>query len=130
MYLDKEFAKVYDYPSEPTVVVLAWGKVHINLAQGQEAVNAVLETVKKQGKTKLLALINAEGYDSAFLDWLVQRWYTPAYQSGLTRIAHQMGEEIFAVASAEIVSWEDKSGIVFKNFYGMPDSELIKWLHE
>jgi hypothetical protein len=128
MYLNQSYAKVYDHPTESAIVVLEWQKVYVQLEQGQKSVNAVLEAVQQKGKTKLLALIHAEGYESSFLDWLVSDWYTPAYQSGLTKIAHQMGDEIYATTSAEIVSWEDKSGIVFQNFYQTTDKEIISWL--
>jgi hypothetical protein len=128
MYLNEPFAKVYDHPQEPKLVVLAWGKVQVGLAQGQAAVEAVLGAVQTHQKTGLLALIDAEGYDPAFLDWLVEHWYGPAHQSGLARIAHQMGTSVMAIMSAEIVAWEDKSGILFKNFYVDSPERPEDWL--
>lgn len=116
-YLNEDFAKVYDHPTDDKIVILEWGTGFIWLNQGQQAVDAVLESVKKQGKSGLLAYINAEGYEEAFLEWLVEEWYSKAYAAGLTRIAHKMGEELFAQLSAEQVASEDKSGILFRNFY-------------
>lgn len=128
MYLDEESAKVYDHDNVAEMVVLDWGKVYIQLQQGQDAVNAVLKSVQENDKTKLLALINAEGYELSFLDWLVAEWYETAYKAGLTKIAHKMGEEMYAQLSAEQVAYEDKSGIQFKNFYEESDQEIIDWL--
>lgn len=128
IYLDESFAKVYDHSSEETIVVLEWGTSFVWQEQGQAAVNAVLNTVKENGKKQLLALINAEGFDNLFLDWLVEFWYTPAKQAGLSRIGHKMGEHLMGQLSAEQVADEDISGILFRNFYKETDTEILNWL--
>ncbi|TAD93131.1 MAG: hypothetical protein EAY75_01345 [Bacteroidetes bacterium] len=127
-YLNKTSAKVYDHTTEAQVVVLEWGTDFITLEEGKEAVNAVLQSVLTHQKTKLLALINAEGFEVSFLDWLVASWYAPAYQAGLTKIAHLMAGNPAGNLSAEIVSWEDTSGIVFKNIYESNEVEAVAWL--
>ncbi|GEM_PF-3865379 len=127
MYLNENFAKVYDH-NVNDIVVLNWGEVYIQPQEGQDAVNAVLKAVEQNGKTKLLALINAESYHPDFLEWLVEEWYKKAYEAGLDKIAHKMGQEMYAQLSAEQVAYEDKSGIQFKNFYDEEDQDIIDWL--
>lgn len=127
-YLDESFAKVYNHASIESIVVLEWGTDFVWLEQGQAAVNAVLKTVRENGKKQLLALINAEGFDNLFLDWLVESWYSPANEAGLLRIAHKMGEHLLGQLSAEQVADEDISGMLFRNFYTETDDEILDWL--
>jgi len=127
-YLNESFAKVYDHGSEESIVVLEWGTGFIWSEQGQKAVNTVLKTVKENKKKYLLAHIVAEGFDDKFLDWLVNNWYTPAQEAGLSRIAHKMGNEIMGQLSAEQVAEEDISGILFRNFYSETEKDIVNWL--
>lgn len=126
-YLDKDFAKVYDDEKHKDVVVLEWGEVFETKAFIQEAVNAVLEAVKTQKKTKLLALIQAKSFENSGLEWLVAEWYTNAYAAGLKKIAHLMGARALAEIAAERVSTTDKSGMLFYNTSNIEDAHT--WLN-
>ncbi len=125
-YLNKDFAKVYDDEKYNDTVVLEWGEIFQTKAFIQEAVNAVLEAVKTQKKTKLLALIQAKSYENSGLEWLVAEWYTNAYAAGLKKIAHLMGAKALAEIAAERVSTTDKSGMLFYNTSSI--DEAYTWL--
>jgi len=127
-YLDESFAKVYDHVSIDSIVVLEWGIDFVTLEEGKTAVNAVLKTLKKHNKKQLLALINADGFEYTFLDWLVESWYKPAKEAGLLMIAHKMGQHLLAQMSAEQVAEEDISGIRFKSFYTENEEDILDWL--
>jgi len=123
-----ENTKIYSLSTNNQIIILDWTSSYVDTQHGQDAVNAVLELVKKNDKSYLIAYINAEGYTPEFLDWLVAEWYTPAYKSGLLKIAHQLGDEFIGNTSAELVSWEDASGVVFKNFdKATTEEEIIAW---
>ncbi|HMV79737.1 MAG TPA: hypothetical protein PL048_19875 [Leptospiraceae bacterium] len=126
-YLDKDFAKVYDDGKHKDTVVLEWGEIFQTKAFIQEAVNAVLDAVKTQKKTKLLALIKAKSYENSGLEWLVAEWYTTAYAAGLKKIAHLMGAKALAEIAAEKVSTMDKSGMLFFNTSNV--DEAYTWLN-
>lgn len=127
---DNIAAKVYPHATMPDVIVLEWGKGFVHTQAGKDAVNAVLDAMHPQKKSYLLAFINAEGYSTDFLDWLVAEWYNSAYARGLVKIAHKLGGEMIGNIAAEVVSWEDKSGIIFGNFTNETEDEIIEWLLE